>query len=313
MKSKIEYLSSNEIHKKILYLLNHDNSLLVVEDKIQSQLKFNHPRIIVMKGGEQEKNYQALEKVIHTILSIGVVRTTTLVVVGGGALSDLVGLAAALILRGISWISVPTTLLSQVDAGIGGKVAINSSLGKNLIGAFHQPKEIWISSDFLLTLPQKEVLNGRGEILKYAFLDKSIAELVLKKRDQIEIIKACIEFKMTIVEKDPKEKDLRRILNLGHTFGHAYESFLGLTHGEAVALGLKKIIEQFSPKLKNDFEKLCKALEIQLPECPPTNENIQKFILQDKKRTDILSIEIIIPVKVGEVERRKVLLDTLWK
>jgi 3-dehydroquinate synthetase len=312
MKSKIEYLSFDEIHKKILDLLNHDNSLLVLEDKIQSQLKINHPRLITMKGGEQEKNFQALEKLIQDILSKGVVRTTTLIVVGGGALSDLVGLAAALILRGISWISVPTTLLSQVDAGIGGKVAINSSLGKNLIGAFHHPKEIWISSDFLQSLPEKEILNGRGEILKYAFLDKRIAELILKRRAQVEIIQACVEFKMTIVEKDPKEKDLRRILNLGHTFGHAYELVLNLTHGEAVALGLKKIIEKFSPKLKNDFEKLCKALELKIPECPNTNEDIQRFILQDKKRTDTSSIEIIIPVKIGEVERRKILVDSLW-
>jgi 3-dehydroquinate synthase len=312
MKSKIEFYSIDEINLKTLHFLKEEENVLFVEEVVQTHLKIHHPRMIVMKGGESEKNFQTLEKVINQILSLGVVRTSTLIVIGGGAFCDLIGLAASLVLRGLPWISVPTTLLAQVDAGIGGKVAINSSLGKNLIGAFHQPKEIWISSEFLESLPNKEIMNGRGEILKYAFLDKPIAELILKKRDQQEIIKACIEFKLKIVEKDPTEKDLRRILNLGHTYGHAYESFLKLTHGEAVALGLKKMIKQFAPKLKNDFEKIAKALGLTLSECPPTNEEIKKYIYQDKKKLNSSTIEIIIPLRIGEVERRKVPVDSLW-
>jgi 3-dehydroquinate synthase len=312
MKSKIEYLSQHEISSKILHELKQEENILVIEEKVQSQMNITHPRIIVAKGGEQEKNFQSLEKLLHQILEMGVVRTSTLIVVGGGAFSDLVGLSASLTLRGLPWISVPTTLLAQVDAGIGGKVAINSSLGKNLIGAFHQPKEIWITSDFLESLPSQEIINGRGEILKYAFLDKKIAELVLKKRDQLEIIKACVEFKMKVVEKDPTEKDLRRILNLGHTYGHAFEATLKLTHGEAVALGLKKIIEKYSPSLKNDFGKIAKALGLILLDCPPINEEMKQFMLQDKKKLNSSTIEIIVPLKIGEVERRKVAVDSLW-
>ena len=183
--------------------------------------------------------------------------------VGGGITGDVSGFASSIYKRGINFVNIPTTLLAQVDSSIGGKTGINTSFGKNLIGSFYQPKLVISDIDFLKTLPKREIVCGYAEIFKhsliferkfFSFLDKNAKEILNLKSPFIEksIVKSC-EIKKKIVELDEKEKSLRKILNFGHTFAHAYESTLNyskrLNHGEAVFLGIYSAIN-FSFKFK---------------------------------------------------------------
>ena len=183
--------------------------------------------------------------------------------VGGGITGDVSGFASSIYKRGINFVNIPTTLLAQVDSSIGGKTGINTSFGKNLIGSFYQPKLVISDIDFLKTLPKREIVCGYAEIFKhslifekkfFSFLDKNANKILNLKSPFIEksIVKSC-EIKKKIVELDEKEKSLRKILNFGHTFAHAYESTLNyskrLNHGEAVLLGIHSAIN-FSFKFK---------------------------------------------------------------
>ena len=189
---------------------------------------------------------------MNKILSKKVDRNALLICIGGGVIGDLVGLAASLTLRGIDFIQIPTTLLSQVDSSVGGKTAINSIYGKNLIGTFYQPKIVIISLYFLRKLPEREIMSGYAEILKHTFirnkkkflfLDKNLKKIFdIDEKIISKIIYESCKIKKSIIEKDPLEKNLRRMLNYGHTFGHAFEANLNyskkLNHGEAVLLGM---------------------------------------------------------------------------
>ena len=179
------------------------------------------------------------------------IRDSCLLALGGGMVGDITGFCAATYLRGIPYIQIPTTLLSQVDSSVGGKTAINIKQGKNLVGAFNNPALVLISTNYLSTLPKKEFKSGLGEIVKYAFIkNKKLYKLlelngnkVLKKEPKIleEIITESIKTKAKIVTEDEKEQGIRAILNFGHTFGHAieaYEKYKGITHGEAITLGM---------------------------------------------------------------------------
>ncbi len=199
--------------------------------------------VVVVPHGESQKRWETLQSLIDDLLSLGVDRTTCLVVLGGGVTSDVGGLAAALVLRGLPWVVVPTTLLAMVDASIGGKVAINHASGKNLIGAFHPPSLVWTATCTLSTLDAAEVASGYGEVLKSALVgDGSLVdELSAGPVDVGEVIVRCAGVKARVVSSDEREKGDRVVLNAGHTVGHALEVAAGfgvLRHGEAVALGL---------------------------------------------------------------------------
>lgn len=189
---------------------------------------------------DNAKNKTTQEYLENALFKLGAGKDTILIALGGGVITDLVGFVASIYLRGVSLILIPTTLLAIVDATIGGKTAIDTPLGKNLIGTFYPAHAIIADLDTLKTLPEKEWLNGLAEILKIGLvLDPSIWELAKKNPKSKELIEKAIEGKMAVVEKDPKEKGFRRILNFGHTIGHALEavSHYALSHGEAVAIG----------------------------------------------------------------------------
>ena len=208
--------------------------------------------IVAVPPGEGSKSFAELERVLDRLLAIGLDRKDVVVALGGGVVGDLAGLAAALYMRGIDFVQVPTTLLAQVDSSVGGKTAIDTPRGKNLVGAFHQPRLVLADIDVLATLPPVQLRSGWGEVLKHglicdpAFFDWLAGDGAAGATgDPVALERAVVrsvEIKSAIVGEDEKEAGRRALLNLGHTFGHAVEAELGfeeaaLAHGEAVALG----------------------------------------------------------------------------
>ncbi len=210
------------------------------------------PLLIEVPDGEAAKTLAQAQALWDAFLDAGLDRTSAAVAVGGGAVGDLAGFAAAAFMRGLPWVQVPTTLLAQVDASVGGKVAINHPRAKNLVGAFHQPRLVLIDPETLATLPDREFRAGLAEVIKcgaalsaelFAVLETRLEAILARDPEALEtVIAACCELKATIVEQDEREESgLRMLLNYGHTVGHALESLGGYTdllHGEAVAVGM---------------------------------------------------------------------------
>ena len=298
--------------------LNTDSVLIVIDGNVYQRYRTaidigqidSSKKIIVWKTpeGEATKNISEYENCLEFFLEKGVHRKSHLVAIGGGALSDFAGFVASTLLRGVKWSVVPTTLLSMVDASIGGKVAINSKSGKNLIGAFHLPEAVYFNPAFLDTLPLQEINSGKGEIFKYAILDKKLNELVVSKADQFEIIKACAEYKKQLTEKDFQESGLRKILNLGHTFGHALEYIYRIPHGEAVMWGILIIDEIFQGgNLKDDIKKIFSSLDWNLEHSPWLNKTfpvgqIMEYLYKDKKLISNADIDMVLAKQIGNPE-----------
>jgi 3-dehydroquinate synthase len=209
-------------------------------------------RAIVLPAGEATKSYQHLAETCDGLLSAGIERRDMIIALGGGVIGDLAGFAAAILRRGVDFIQIPTTLLAQVDSSVGGKTGINSPHGKNLIGAFHQPKSVLIDIALLDTLPKRELAAGYAEVAKYGLLGdapffswlegNAPALFAGDAQARIKAITTSCEMKARIVAEDETETGVRALLNLGHTFGHALEAATGYTsrllHGEAVAIGM---------------------------------------------------------------------------
>lgn len=208
--------------------------------------------LLVVPAGEGSKRFGQFERVMEELLALKVDRKTTIIAVGGGVVGDLAGFAASVLLRGVPFIQVPTSLLAQVDSSVGGKTAINATLGKNLIGSFYQPKLVLADSDVLKTLPPREMRAGYAEIIKYGLImDADFYRWCLANGDKLlagdratmqhAVLSAC-RMKAEVVAADEREADKRALLNFGHTFAHALEAETGfgetLLHGEAVAMGM---------------------------------------------------------------------------
>ena len=208
--------------------------------------------LISIPGGDKSKNVSQLEHILEEALSFKIDRNSLIIAFGGGVIGDIAGFAASILLRGIDFVQIPTTLLSQVDSSVGGKTGINSSKGKNLIGSFHQPIAVIADIDILKTLPKREFLAGLVEVIKYGLIyDIKFFESLennykdILNYDQLKlnkVISRSCEIKSLIIKNDEKENGKRAILNLGHTFGHAIESFGKydgtIIHGEAISIGI---------------------------------------------------------------------------
>ncbi|WP_026476075.1 3-dehydroquinate synthase [Alkaliphilus transvaalensis] len=205
----------------------------------------------VISAGETSKNLETVTNILNYMLDHNLSRNCTVIAFGGGVVGDIAGFCSSIYMRGVDYIQVPTTLLAQVDSSVGGKTGINMPQGKNLVGSFYQPKEVVIDTGVLNSLPEKEVMSGIGEVIKYGFIEDYDFFLYLKENLKALIqldtkvlkytIKKCCEIKGRIVSKDEKEKGLRKILNFGHTIGHALEvttKYKTYTHGEAVLIGM---------------------------------------------------------------------------
>ena len=220
-------------------------------DKVKNALKEKQVEVCILPDGEEYKNLTELNKIFDVLLEKRHNRTTTLVALGGGVIGDMCGFAASCYQRGVPFIQVPTTLLSLVDSSVGGKTGVNHPMGKNLIGAFHQPIGVIIDTQTLETLPDREYAAGMAEVIKYGliadanFFDYLIGHTeALVRRDEVllaDVIARCCAIKADVVKRDEREGGVRAILNFGHTFGHAIEKEQGFgvwLHGEAVAAGM---------------------------------------------------------------------------
>ena len=248
-----EYIAKYTDANKFLIVTN-ETIFSIYENKIKS----DKVHFVVLENGEEYKNFDSLKKIIDAAIENRLERRDCIVAFGGGVVGDITGYAASSYLRGIDFVQIPTTLLAQVDSSVGGKVAINHEKGKNLIGAFYQPKLVLADMGLLKTLDLRQIKTGLAEVLKYAFIEKSCgAELNYRFYDFLDcydkeilaldpmiiakLVSICCSLKASVVEKDETEKGLRAVLNFGHTFAHAIENltnYTKYTHGEAVAAGM---------------------------------------------------------------------------
>ncbi|MBQ5824500.1 MAG: 3-dehydroquinate synthase [Clostridia bacterium] len=262
--------------------------------------------IYTIEQGEASKSLETFGKLLQTMLDHGFSRKDCVVAVGGGVVGDLSGFAASAYMRGIDFYNIPTTLLSQIDSSIGGKTAINFGGVKNIVGAFYQPQKVLIDPDVLKTLPQRQISNGLAEAIKIALVADRELFAIIEKQDIEEnletIIIRSLNIKKMIVEHDEKENGLRKILNFGHTIGHAIESTQETTdlyHGECVALGM---IPMCSSKIRPTLCEVLKKVNLyQHFKCDW--EKIAKAILHDKKADgDTVSVTRVFLIGHGEQE-----------
>ena len=248
----------------------------------------------VIKSGERSKNTGVYLDIVGRLAENAFLRSDIVLALGGGVVGDIAGFAAATYMRGVNLVQVPTSLLAMIDSSIGGKVGVDLPEGKNLLGAFYQPKLVFVDVNTLSSLPQNEWDNGLGEGLKYAVLEGDrIFEIMDEEttRENVEeFVMLCAKYKVDIVVKDEKESGLRRLLNLGHTLGHAIEKASGfeIPHGEAVKCGLK-FISQASEKLgadENDVLKVHALLEKYNTHCEYPASELLPLVKNDKKAED---------------------------
>ncbi len=258
LKSAREFILKHTKAKKILIVTNE-----TVYPLYGKFLCFDNSEFIVLADGEIYKNMETLIKITDKALEMKLERTDAIIALGGGVIGDMAGFAASIYRRGTDFIQIPTTLLAQVDSSVGGKVAVNHRLGKNMLGAFYQPKAVISDTAVLKTLDERQYKTGLGEVLKYAFMENNCGagekynfleflennrENILKRDDKTlcELIKICCSLKSAVVNADEKEQGLRAILNLGHTYAHAIENitdYKKYTHGEAVSIGIKMVFD----------------------------------------------------------------------
>lgn len=309
-------VSRSALNKADMFFNLDRNVLIVTDDGVpdtysQTIAKLSkNPVIVTLKQGENTKCFESLQHLCKTMLKNGFTRNDCVVAVGGGVIGDLSGFAAATFMRGIDFYNIPTTVLSQVDSSIGGKVAINFEGIKNVIGAFYQPKCVLIDPEVIKTLPKRQISNGLAEAVKMGLTsDKEL--FTLFENGDIEnsiddIIVRSLNVKKSVVEQDEKESGLRKILNFGHTIGHAIESnkFGDLYHGECVALGM---LYMCSESVSARLVPVLKKLNL------PTKTNIirEEVIdaLSHDKKSNKNTISVIFVDKIGsfKIEEKTVM------
>jgi len=328
------FIGSNILNKlhKILNnnLINFNQCLLIIDknvpkklvNKILSSLPKKKISIHYFSANEKNKNLKSIDCILSILQSKNFNRNDCVISIGGGITGDVSGFAASIFKRGLKFINIPTTLLSQVDSSIGGKTGINTKYGKNLIGAFYQPSLVISDIIFLKSLSKREIICGYGEILKhaiiadkkfFAFLDINASKILNLKSPLIEkaIFKSC-SIKKKVVEADEKEMNIRKILNFGHTFAHAYEATLGyskkLNHGEAVILGIKTAakfsllenilnIKEFN-LIENHLNKLNLPRNINKFFSIKNLDKILSFMKKDKKN-NTNKVSLVLLKKIG--------------
>jgi len=278
---------------------------------------------VVLPDGEQFKTLAVMDQIFTALLEKPHGRDTTLIALGGGVIGDMTGFAAASYQRGVRFIQVPTTLLSQVDSSVGGKTAVNHPLGKNMIGAFYQPASVVVDLDCLKTLPARELSSGLAEVIKYGIIldgeffnwleDNLDALLALDSKAMAYCIRRCCEIKADVVAADEHEKGLRALLNLGHTYGHAIEAHMGYgnwLHGEAVAAGMvmaARNAERLGQFKAADTDRIIALLQrAGLPVNGPDSMEPTDYLphmMRDKK---VLAgqLRLVLPLAIGKSEVR---------
>ncbi len=250
MEGKI-YIGRDVVETRLPLLTSRQKNFVLTDSNVYAlytdwfKKYFAEAEIFILPAGEENKSMQSLQTILEKMAGAGMRRKSRLFAVGGGVIGDIGGLAAALYMRGISYVQIPTTLLAQVDSSVGGKTALDLAGIKNIVGVFYQPCEVLIDPAFLSTLPAREMKCGLGEVVKYAALNGEIFDLLENNRTRWtdlafleSLVALCVEHKACVVERDEKEAGERRCLNVGHTTGHAIELSTRLSHGESVLYGM---------------------------------------------------------------------------
>ena len=277
-------------------------------------------RLVTIPAGEEHKTLCTYETLCRTLLQNGFSRGDGIAALGGGMVGDVAGFAAATLLRGVTLVQVPTSLLAQVDSAIGGKVGIDVPEGKNLIGAFYPPRLVVVDPELLWTLPTRQFRSGMAEVIKYGLIaDESILEyLSAEKPDWAKLVEKCLTIKKNLVEEDEEDRGPRHALNFGHTFGHVYEAMGGYqtyTHGEAVAAGMAQMLRwQIACGLGGEavYERLLPLLEkYELPAHIDCDRDTCAAYLKRDKKTQGDRISVVTVVRAGEAEVISVTPDKL--
>lgn len=275
---------------------------------------FDFSHKLTLSLDEKTKSLESVERICNFLLENGANRDSNVYAIGGGVLTDTVGFAAAVYMRGIDWTVVPTTLLAFADSAIGGKTGVNFK-AKNILGSFHLPKIIYFFGNFLLTLDVSQIESGIGEIVKTSLLDRSVNEFIQNNLSEIAshnidlLIKAaalCAEYKAEICEKDLYDVSLRNRLNLGHTIGHAIEYCCGLSHGESVLWGIKIESELFRKYIKPEFfERIEQTVGAFLKDKSLPDFKVERFlsVLSSDKKNNDGKVVFIIAKEVGKTEK----------
>lgn len=313
---------------KRIIVVTDDNVGPLYAEKVKVALKESgyEAKFITVAAGEASKSIAVLESVYSGLLEFGITRTDLVVALGGGVVGDLTGFAAATLLRGIPFVQIPTTLLAQVDSSVGGKVAVNLAQGKNLAGAFYQPKMVIIDTDCLLTLTDEIFADGMAEVIKYAAIEDAELFEVLECTDGREelfekiqdIVYTCCDIKRRIVEADERDLGGRMVLNFGHTFGHAIEkkyNYSKYTHGMAVAAGMVMATQWGESRgitecgTRHRIEEILKKYSLPI-DAGLEHEELRTAVCVDKKgsgdKINIILLEEIGKALIKEINKAEV-------
>ena len=306
---------------KAVVITNETIAPLYAQNVVDSVGKFAEVHTHVLADGEIHKNMQTIEKIFDKLLNIPCDRKTTIIALGGGVVGDTAGFAAACYQRGVPFIQIPTTLLAQVDSSVGGKTGVNHPLGKNMIGAFYQPQCVIADTNTLHSLPDRELQAGLAEVIKYgaiqdarffAWLDENIDSILEREPASLaHAIEVSCRSKAEVVAEDEREIGIRAILNFGHTFGHAIETWLNYKkwlHGEAVAVGmvmaadLSRRLNLLSAYQASQVEQIIKRTG--LPVLPPVGMSTTDFLetMSLDKKVQGKTIRIIVLDGIGKAE-----------
>ena len=304
-----------------LFVVYDKNTKKLFAEELREELCDFSVCEIVVPEGEKSKNFGCYKRLAEKLAENGADRTSALLAVGGGAVSDLVGFVAATFMRGITYCVCPTTILSAIDASVGGKTAVDLSFGKNLVGAFYSPSLVYVNVSCFDFLPAREVESGMGEAVKYAFIDKRVSAEDIAG-DMENLVMKCVEIKNEIVKKDEfetKPRGGRTVLNLGHTIGHALEASSGysLSHGLCVAYGIKRIIDLSADfyGLSNEKIEEMNALLNVYPfdfSFAADMRDVKSRMLFDKKVTGS-DVMLVLLKGVGEPVVEKAPISKVWK
>ena len=289
-------------------------------EKLKGQFAGKMPEVLIFPGGEANKRLSSVESLAEQMLDRGADRTSLVIGFGGGIVTDVSGFLAAIFMRGIPVLQVPTTLLAQVDAGTGGKTGVNLVSGKNLIGSFHHPIAVLIDPDVLSTLPAREYKAGLFEVIKCGIIrDRNLFDLLDHQRDDVlalkpgvtdQLIAAAVNIKAEVVTADEREGDLRRILNFGHTIGHAIEAetaYVRLLHGEAVAWGMlaaTRLAELTGTLKGTDADQIARVIISYgpLPAIGDLQPDRLLARLYHDKKTMQGKVHFVLPTSIGNVK-----------
>ncbi|WP_153914665.1 3-dehydroquinate synthase [Shewanella sp. TC10] len=312
-----DYLSG----KKALIVTNDTIAPLYLEQVQQAMTSCGEVGVVVLPDGERFKDLTHLDLIFSALLENNFARDCVIVALGGGVVGDMAGFAASCYQRGVEFIQVPTTLLSQVDSSVGGKTAVNHPLGKNMIGAFYQPQSVIIDTNCLATLPAKEFAAGMAEVIKYgiiwdadffSWLEQNVEQLKSLDNDALTYaIAKCCQIKADVVAEDETERGVRALLNLGHTFGHAIEAEMGYgvwLHGEAVATGtIMAALTSLKLGLiqQADFDRVVRIMEaFDLPITSPETMMFESYIKHMQRDKKVLAgqIRLVLPTSIGTAD-----------